>query len=147
MTTALLHQGWIDIGQILYKNGLVSLIIDQSTTQLLYRSIWDVTFSNYCNGLGFKQTYTGEHDMGKTYLLLMTSLSLLIVYLMLNKLYFLQPNSKDISKLVFFIFRAGRRVKYGNMLTSCWSAMAHYWWMEVQQNVPPQTLLQCTITA
>ncbi len=48
---------------ILYKDGIVALIVgqsQQSTTQFLNL---DAAFSDYDNGLAFKQTYTSLHGM------------------------------------------------------------------------------------
>ncbi len=59
---------WIDTEYILYKDGIVALIVGQykkSTTQFLYFRCCFFP-SDYGNGFGYKQTYTSLYSMWKT---------------------------------------------------------------------------------
>ncbi len=58
--------GWIDTDYVLYKDGIVPLIVGQSQQSTIQFYISDAAFSDYGNGLAFKQTYTSVHGMWKT---------------------------------------------------------------------------------
>ncbi len=60
------RHGWIDTEYILYKDGIVALIVGNFNNLPLNSDILDAAFSDYGNGLAFKQNYTSLHGMWKT---------------------------------------------------------------------------------
>lgn len=57
------RQGWLDTGWILYTYSLFSLIVHLLDNQLLRPHIVMLLFTDYGNGLGFKQTYSSKHGL------------------------------------------------------------------------------------
>ncbi len=50
------RHGWMDTEYILYKDGIVALIVCQSQQSITQFYILDAAFSYYGNGLAFNQT-------------------------------------------------------------------------------------------